>query len=108
MQVPRLRGGARLSYAARTWGTTQVVALACNKRRALTYQLLSLRKETRMLKWSIIFALIALVAGVLGFTGVAAGAAGIAKILFVLFLVVAVVMLVLAVIGGKAIGDAMK
>jgi uncharacterized membrane protein YtjA (UPF0391 family) len=61
-----------------------------------------------MLKWAIIFAVIALIAGFLGFGGVAAGAAGIAKVLFVLFLVVAAVMLVLALMGGKAVGRAVK
>jgi uncharacterized membrane protein YtjA (UPF0391 family) len=60
------------------------------------------RKESMMLKWAIIFAVIALIAGGLGFGGVAAGAAGIAKVLFGLFLILAVVFVVLAIVGVGA------
>jgi uncharacterized membrane protein YtjA (UPF0391 family) len=62
-------------------------------------------KETLMLKWAIIFAVIALVAGMFGFTGIAAGAAGIAKILFVVFLVLFVAVLLFALLGAKAISS---
>jgi uncharacterized membrane protein YtjA (UPF0391 family) len=63
----------------------------------------SARKETVMLKWALIFAVVALVAGAFGFTGIAAGAAGIAKILFVVFLVLFVAVLLFALLGAKAI-----
>ncbi|GAB2466228.1 hypothetical protein GCM10027082_17270 [Comamonas humi] len=56
-------------------------------------------KESSMLKWAIIFAIISLVAGVLGFTGIAAGAAGIAKILFFIFVAIAILFVVLAMLG---------
>jgi len=56
-------------------------------------------KESFMLKWAIIFAIISLVAGVFGFTGIAAGAAGIAKILFFIFVAIAVLFVVLALLG---------
>jgi uncharacterized membrane protein YtjA (UPF0391 family) len=62
-------------------------------------------KETLMLKWAIIFAIIAVIAGLFGFTGIAAGAAGIAKILFVVFLVLFVAVLLFALLGAKAVSD---
>jgi uncharacterized membrane protein YtjA (UPF0391 family) len=60
-------------------------------------------RESVMLKWALIFALIAVVAGLLGFTGIAAGAAGIAKILFIVFLVLFVVVVLLALLGIGAV-----
>jgi uncharacterized membrane protein YtjA (UPF0391 family) len=60
-------------------------------------------RESVMLKWALIFALIAVVAGLLGFTGIAAGAAGIAKILFIIFLVLFVVVVLLALLGIGAV-----
>jgi uncharacterized membrane protein YtjA (UPF0391 family) len=51
------------------------------------------RKETRMLKWTVIFLVVALAAAVLGFGGIAGTAAGIAKVLFFAFLVLAVLSL---------------
>jgi uncharacterized membrane protein YtjA (UPF0391 family) len=65
-------------------------------------------KETQMLKYAIIFAIVSLLAGALGFGGVAAGAAGIAKVLFGLFLILAVIFLVLAALGVGAVKKAMK
>jgi uncharacterized membrane protein YtjA (UPF0391 family) len=68
--------------------------------------LLNLWKESEMLKWAVIFAIVALIAGGLGFTGLAGAAAGIAKLLFVLFLIGFVVFLVLGFwIGRKVAGD---
>jgi uncharacterized membrane protein YtjA (UPF0391 family) len=66
------------------------------------------RKESVMLKYAIIFAVISLLAGALGFGGVAAGAAGIAKILFGLFLVLAIVFVVLAVLGAGAVKKTLR
>jgi uncharacterized membrane protein YtjA (UPF0391 family) len=60
-------------------------------------------KESEMLKWALIFAIVALIAGGLGFTGVAGAAAGIAKVLFFLFLVGFVVFLVLGFWAGRKI-----
>jgi uncharacterized membrane protein YtjA (UPF0391 family) len=60
-------------------------------------------KESDMLKWALIFAIVALIAGGLGFTGLAGAAAGIAKILFFLFLVGFVVFLVLGFWAGRKI-----
>lgn len=65
-------------------------------------------KESLMLKYAIIFALISLVAGALGFGGIAAGSAGIAKILFGLFLILAVVFIVLAALGVGAARKVLK
>ena len=61
-------------------------------------------RETVMLKWAIIFALISVVAGVLGFTGVAAGAAAIAKVLFFIFFALFVIFLVLGLFVYKSLG----
>ena len=65
-------------------------------------------KESTMLKYAIIFAIISLIAGLFGFTGIAAGAAGIAKVLFILFLVLAVVFVVLAAMGVGAARKMLK
>jgi uncharacterized membrane protein YtjA (UPF0391 family) len=62
------------------------------------------RKETQMLKWAIILAIVALIAGGLGFTGVAGAAAGVAKILFFLFVLGFVVVMLLGVTVFKAAG----
>jgi uncharacterized membrane protein YtjA (UPF0391 family) len=67
---------------------------------------LNVLKESEMLKWALIFAIVALIAGGLGFTGVAGAAAGIAKFLFFLFLVGFVVFLVLGFWAGRKVaGD---
>jgi uncharacterized membrane protein YtjA (UPF0391 family) len=55
-------------------------------------------KETDMLYWALVFAVVALVAGVFGFGGVASAAAGVARILFFIFLVVFLVTLIAAVL----------
>jgi uncharacterized membrane protein YtjA (UPF0391 family) len=60
-------------------------------------------KESAMLKWALIFAVIAVVAGLFGFTGIAAGAAGIAKILFIVFLVLFIAVVVAALLGIGAV-----
>jgi uncharacterized membrane protein YtjA (UPF0391 family) len=60
-------------------------------------------KESDMLKWALIFAVVALIAGGLGFGGVAGAAAGIAKFLFFLFLVGFVVFLVLGFWAGRKV-----
>jgi uncharacterized membrane protein YtjA (UPF0391 family) len=65
-------------------------------------------KETVMLKYAIVFAVISLIAGALGFGGVAAGSAGIAKVLFGLFLILAVVFIVLAALGVGAARKVLK
>jgi uncharacterized membrane protein YtjA (UPF0391 family) len=63
-------------------------------------------KESDMLKWALIFAIVALIAGGLGFGGVAGAAAGIAKFLFFLFLVGFLVFLVLGFWAGRKVtGD---
>lgn len=54
-----------------------------------------MRKETEMLKWAIILAVVALVLAVLGFGGLAGAFIDIAKILFWLAVVIAVIFFVL-------------
>ncbi|WP_431358009.1 DUF1328 domain-containing protein [Sphingomonas glacialis] len=60
-------------------------------------------RDTTMLKWAAIFAVIALVLGVLGFGGLAGAAWGIAKILFWITVVIAVALLVLGLTIYKAV-----
>lgn len=59
--------------------------------------------ELRMLKWTLICAVLAILFGVLGFTGIAAGFAMIAKILFAIFLIGVVLTLILGVTVFKAV-----
>ena len=60
-------------------------------------------KETLMLKWALIFALVSMVAALFGFTGLAAGAADIAKVLFFIFVVLCGVFLTLGLFVFKAL-----
>jgi uncharacterized membrane protein YtjA (UPF0391 family) len=60
-------------------------------------------RETSMLKWAIIFALISVVAGVFGFTGVAAGAAAVAKVLFFIFFALFLIFLLLGLFVYKSL-----
>lgn len=62
-------------------------------------------RESQMLKWALIFALVALIAGVLGFSGMAGAAAGLAKFLFFLFVVGCLVFFVLGVWAGRKITE---
>src|SRR3546814_9168301 len=45
-------------------------------------------RNSIMLKWALIFAIIAIVAGILGFGGIAGAAAGLAKFFFVLAIII--------------------
>lgn len=67
--------------------------------RALLYS--PSERDSLMLRWALIFAVIALIAGFFGFGGIAGAAAGIAKFLFFAFLVVAAIVLILALAAGK-------
>jgi uncharacterized membrane protein YtjA (UPF0391 family) len=60
-------------------------------------------KETAMLKWAAIFAVIALVCAALGFGGLAGAAMGIAKFLFWCAVVIALIFVVLGVTVYKKI-----
>ena len=59
------------------------------------------RKETEMLRWSLIFFIISLIAAALGYGGIAADTAEVAKILFFIFLGIFVVTLILGLIAGE-------
>ncbi len=59
------------------------------------------QKESAMLKWALIMAIVALVAGLFGFTDLAAASAGVAKFLFGLFLVLCLIFLVLGMRAAK-------
>jgi uncharacterized membrane protein YtjA (UPF0391 family) len=60
-------------------------------------------KETRMLKWAVIFFLISVVAGFFGFTGVASGSRALAKWLFFIALAIFLIVLIFGVMLGSLV-----
>ncbi len=58
-------------------------------------------KESRMLRWAIIFFVVAIIAAIFGFGNISAAATDIAKILFYVFLVIFLISLVMHLMGGK-------
>jgi uncharacterized membrane protein YtjA (UPF0391 family) len=88
------------AWAAKTRNTTRQGRVCRGETRSGRAQP---RKETIMLKWALILAIVAVIAGALGFTGIAGAAAGVAKILFFLFLVGFVLFAVLGVTVFKSV-----
>ena len=60
------------------------------------------RRQTKMLRWALIFFIVALIAALFGFGGIAATATEIAKILFFIFLILFIISLIFGLMRGRA------
>jgi uncharacterized membrane protein YtjA (UPF0391 family) len=65
----------------------------------------STERDTIMLKWAIIFAVISIIAGIFGFTGIAADSAAIAKVLFFIAVAIFAIFLFIAIFVGEKISS---
>jgi uncharacterized membrane protein YtjA (UPF0391 family) len=65
----------------------------------------SAERDTIMIKWALIFAVISLIAGIFGFTGIAADSAAVAKVLFFIALTIFAIFLFIAIFIGEKLSS---